>query len=194
MKNLNWPSLMVSTDSSHRFVTDEQIELWTNRKNRNALIIQLHYSTVSGIEGTNQFTYDGSSPITIQITSSAIGAAEKDHSHEGNISEDKFNTNMSKKADKVYLTDESLNTLYIPGFYNAGDSNTCAGKPSGVTRFGLLVVNCVQTTPTSVGDVNRNGAFAQILIDPIHRKAYIRFSNIGALSFWNEINLTALSE
>lgn len=52
------------------------------QKNRNALTIQLHYNTVSGIEGTNQFTYDGSNPITIQITPSAIGAAEKDHSHE----------------------------------------------------------------------------------------------------------------
>lgn len=39
------------------------------------------------------------------------------------------------------LTNQNLNNIVIPGFYNAGGSNTVTNKPAGVDGFGLVVIH-----------------------------------------------------
>lgn len=44
-------------------------------------------------------------------------------------------------AVRQTLTDQDLNNVVTPGFYNAGGGNTVANKPSGVEHFGLQVIH-----------------------------------------------------
>lgn len=51
------------------------------------------------------------------------------------------NVEAANIAVNKTLTNENLNNVTTPGFYNAGGGNTCANKPSGVDHFGLYVVH-----------------------------------------------------
>jgi hypothetical protein len=46
-------------------------------------------------------------------------------------------TKSTSYAVNKELTNEDLDDIIIPGFYNAGGANTVKNKPSGVASFGL---------------------------------------------------------
>lgn len=48
---------------------------------------------------------------------------------------------LSSKATNTLLTNENLNAITIPGFYNASGGNTCTNKPTNVDEFGLEVIH-----------------------------------------------------
>jgi len=48
---------------------------------------------------------------------------------------------LADRAVNKTLTNENLNNVTTPGFYNAGGGNTCTNKPTGVDHFGLYVVH-----------------------------------------------------
>ncbi len=50
-------------------------------------------------------------------------------------------TASSAYAVNTTLTNQDLNSLTSPGFYNAGGGNTVTNKPSGVDHFGLEVIH-----------------------------------------------------
>lgn len=45
------------------------------------------------------------------------------------------------KAAMLTLTNENLNDVTTPGFYNAGGGNSVTNKPSNVDHFGLIVIH-----------------------------------------------------
>ena len=47
----------------------------------------------------------------------------------------------NSKAAMATLSNQDLNTIKTPGFYNAGGGNTCTNKPSGYDNFGLIVTH-----------------------------------------------------
>lgn len=77
------------------------------------------------------------------------------------------------------LTNEDLNSVTEPGFYNAGGSNTCANKPSGVGAFGLEVVH------TAAGSY-----YYQILNPNGSTSFYRRICNNGTWSNWAQDKYT----
>ncbi len=58
------------------------------------------------------------------------------------------------KATMTVLSNEDLDKVTTPGFYNAGGGNTCANKPTGYDNFGMIVTH------------NASGAYyTQIIFD-----------------------------
>ena len=49
--------------------------------------------------------------------------------------------NIGDFATNTLLTNQNLNNIISPGFYNAGGSNTITNKPNGVDNFGLEVIH-----------------------------------------------------
>ena len=49
--------------------------------------------------------------------------------------------NIDDFATNTLLTNQNLNNIVSPGFYNAGGSNTITNKPNGVDNFGLEVIH-----------------------------------------------------
>ena len=45
-------------------------------------------------------------------------------------------------VSKELATNADLNTIIMPGFYNAGGGNSIVNKPAGVEHFGLEVIHC----------------------------------------------------
>lgn len=64
--------------------------------------------------------------------------------------------NETKAVNKT-LTNEDLNTVTIPGFYNAGGGNSVINKPSGVEHFGLIVVHNANGTYYTQNIFNDSG-------------------------------------
>lgn len=113
----------------------------TADKVANNLIIQLNNGTT---EGTNKFTYNGSTEKTINITSSSIGAASSSHNHDssyvkksgdtmtGDLKFQKTNsdgttsTTATIGATTGYITGTWLQTTSVG--YKAGDFATIDGS------------------------------------------------------------------
>lgn len=51
-------------------------------------------------------------------------------------------TSSDSYAVKKTLTNENLNDVITPGFYNSGGGNTCINKPENVDHFGMIVTHC----------------------------------------------------
>lgn len=66
------------TPSSHTHTKSQITDFPTTLKNPTSLVIKLNGGTT---EGTNMFTYDGSTAKSLSITPSAIGAAASSHTH-----------------------------------------------------------------------------------------------------------------
>ena len=66
------------TPSSHTHTKSQITDFPSSLKNPNSVIIKLNGGTT---EGTNLFTYNGSSAKTINITAGSIGAASASHTH-----------------------------------------------------------------------------------------------------------------
>ena len=88
---------------------------------------------------------------------------------------DKLDTAVNKE-----LTDEDLNSIKTPGFYNASGSNTCTNKPSGsTTAFGLQVIH------SATGEY-----YTQIYYNLSSTVSYRRNCNNGTWGSWVEEKIT----
>ena len=86
------------------------------------------------------------------------------------------------KAAMMTLTNQNLNSVTTPGFYNAGGGNTVSNKPSGVDNFGLIVSHTANGT-----------YYTQILFttgSTTINKSYRRFCQDGTWGNWTEEKLT----
>lgn len=83
-------------------------------------------------------------------------------------------------AIRKTLSNEDLDTIVIPGFYNAGGGNTCTNKPSGVEHFGMEVIHCASGT-----------YYVQILFEESYSNLVWRRHCInGTWSNWTQDKLT----
>lgn len=124
-------------------------------------------STLGLVKSGTDITVDSSGNVSVNDNS---------HNHSiSNISglQDKLNL----KAENVTLTNQDLNTVTTPGFYNAGGSNTVTNKPSNIDYFGLIVIH------------NANGSYyTQILFNST--SSYRRFCVNGNWGSWTQDKLT----
>lgn len=87
--------------------------------------------------------------------------------------------NVGDFATTKTLTNEDLNSIITPGFYNAGGANTVANKPSGVNEFGLIVTH------------NASGSYyTQILYYSADSSSYRRYCNNDTWGSWIQEKLT----
>ena len=91
-------------------------------------------------------------------------------------------TLLGQAKQSLKLTNEDLNSLfatsYINTTYYAGNDNTCANKPSGVTGFGCVTLR------------HGAGSYTQLLWSG--RIMYIRASSGGSQSNWFQLDATEL--
>lgn len=78
------------------------------------------------------------------------------------------------------MTNQNLNDIKTPGFYNAGGSNTVTNKPSGVDAFGLIVYKTAGGYITQELTGGNN--------NPMHK--YIRQFDSSTWSNWTEMKYT----
>lgn len=83
-------------------------------------------------EGTNKFTYDGSSSKTLNITPSLIGAATSNHSH-------------------------GVATTSVNGFLSSGDKSliNSIGTPAQLVTSSKQIVGSINETNTNINNVNK---------------------------------------
>ena len=84
---------------------------------------------------------------------------------------------LDTKATKTTLTNQDLNSVITPGFYNAGGGNTVTNKPSDVEHFGLIVIHRAS-----------GSYYTQILFDDT--SSYRRFCVNGNWGKWTQDKLT----
>lgn len=101
-----------------------------------------------------------------------------DDSHNHVISNvDGLQSALDGKSVNKTLTNENLNNVTTPGFYNAGGGNTVINKPSGVEHFGLIVIH------------RASGAYyTQIIFNDT--SSYRRFCVNGTWGSWAQDKLT----
>ena len=109
--------------SSHTHTKSQITDFPSTLKNPTSIKIQLNGGTT---ENTNQYTYDGSSAKTINITASKIGAAASSHSHSNY-----FNLNSS-----TVITGNAIKMK--TGSYTKSVIQTYAGDANGA---GLVIEN-----------------------------------------------------
>ena len=89
-------------------------------------------------------------------------------------------TVLAKAKQLLQLTNEDLNSLFAPSYINttcyAGNDNTCANKPSGITGFGCVTLR------------HGAGSYTQLLWSG--RIMYIRASSGGSQSNWFKFETT----
>lgn len=124
-------------------------------------------STLGLVRSGTDITVDSSGNVSVN-----------DDSHNHVISNvDGLQGALDAKATKTTLTNQNLNSIVTPGFYNAGGGNTVANKPSGIEHFGLIVIH------------RASGAYyTQILFDDT--SSYRRFCVNGNWSGWTQDKLT----
>ena len=84
---------------------------------------------------------------------------------------------LDGKSVSKTLTNENLNNVTTPGFYNAGGGNTVTNKPSGIVHFGLIVIH------------RASGAYyTQIIFNDT--SSYRRFCVNGTWGSWAQDKLT----
>lgn len=133
--DLNAGSLVVTGDA--RFVNTIQGDISGNASTVNNLTVE------TAVPKNAKFT-DTVTTVTTTGTGNAITALSATN---GAITATKgatFLTSHQSLADRAVnktLTNENLNNVTTPGFYNAGGNNTVTNKPSGIGHFGLMVVH-----------------------------------------------------
>lgn len=112
----------------------------------------------------------------VTISNGTITVNDDSHNHViSNI--DNLQSSLNAKAVIKTLTSENLNSVTIPGFYNASGGNTVTNKPSGVDNFGMEVIHW------ALGSY-----YTQILMNGT--APYRRHCNNGTWSSWVQDKLT----
>lgn len=96
-----------------------------------------------------------------------------------NFKDSTARSSLNNKAVIKQLTNENLNNVITPGFYNAAGGNTVTNKPNGIDNFGLEVIHC------AMGE-----AYTQIIYNAVTNLAYRRYCNGGKWSNWTQDRLT----
>lgn len=96
-----------------------------------------------------------------------------------NFKDSTARSSLSNKAVIAQLTNENLNNVTTPGFYNAAGGNTVTNKPSGIEHFGLEVIHCAQ-----------GSFYVQIIYNPSGNISYRRYCSNGTWSNWAQDKLT----
>lgn len=135
--------------ASHTHTKSQITDFPTSLKNPTSLILRLNGGTT---EGTNQFTYDGSTAKTISITPAGIGAATSGHNHDsaylGKTATATAATKLATKREVFahYDSDFVMNFSYdgsansittLLGYYSAG-SNVQGANNYPYHRFAKL--------------------------------------------------------
>ncbi len=91
------------------------------------------------------------------------------------------NINVLANPITTTLTNQNLNDVGTPGFYNASGGNTVTNKPSGIDSFGLIVIKSAlnYTTQICIGGNN------------IPNKIFIRRYDSNAWTNWEYLYSTA---
>ena len=106
----------------------------TALKNPTAMKVQLNSGTT---EGTNQFTYDGSTAKNVNITPSGIGAAASNHNHDSTYSKIKDGSGALLKDAPMTPNDNLLtNSDFRSGIINQ-KRITSLDKSDGSTELGI---------------------------------------------------------
>lgn len=124
-------------------------------------------STLGLVKSGTDITVDSSGNVSVN-----------DDSHNHVISNvDGLQSALDGKSVSKTLTNENLNNVTTPGFYNAGGGNTVANKPSGIEHFGLIVIH------------RASGAYyTQIIFNDV--SSYRRFCVNGTWGSWAQDKLT----
>lgn len=124
-------------------------------------------STLGLVKSGTDITVDSSGNVSVN-----------DDSHNHVISNvDGLQSALDGKSVSKTLTNENLNNVTTPGFYNAGGGNTVANKPSGIEHFGLIVIH------------RASGAYyTQIIFNDA--SSYRRFCVNGTWGSWAQDKLT----
>ena len=114
--------------ASHIHTKSQITDFPTSLKNPTSLILRLNGGAT---EGTNQFTYDGSTAKTISITPAGIGAATSGHNHDSAYLGKTATATAATKATQD-SAGQQINTTYIKSLsisgktitYTKGDNTT----------------------------------------------------------------------
>lgn len=96
-----------------------------------------------------------------------------------NFKDSTARSSLNNKAVIKQLTNENLNDVTTPGFYNAAGGNAVTNKPSRVDNFGLEVIHC------AMGE-----AYTQIIYNAVTNLAYRRYCDAGKWTNWVQDRLT----
>ena len=119
--------------SSHNHTVANISDFPSTMKNPTSIVVKLNGGTT---EGTNQFTYDGSTAKSINITPSGIGAAATSHSHSiSNI------TNLQSALDGKAASSHSHAIANVTGLQDALD-----GKAASSHSHAIANVTGLQST------------------------------------------------
>ena len=113
-------------------------------KNPNCIVIKLNGGTK---EGTNMFTYDGSSSKSINITADALGAAASNHAHTNY-----YDANQERTANNVLAAPNGSN----------GKATFRLLQPADIAGFGNIAANPVTPstdTPSKWWDYRNSVSF-----------------------------------
>lgn len=96
-----------------------------------------------------------------------------------NFKDSTARSSLNNKAVIKQLTNENLNSVTTPGFYNAGGGNTVTNKPNGVDAFGLEVIHCAS-----------GSYYVQIIYNTNGNVSYRRYCSNGTWTNWVQDRLT----
>lgn len=112
----------------------------------------------------------------LTISNGVATVNDDSHNHViGNV--DGLQSALNGKAVIKTLTNENLNDITTPGFYNASGGNTVTNKPSGVDYFGLIVTH------------NASGAYYTQIVY-FNTTSYRRYCNNGTWTSWTTDKFT----
>lgn len=96
-----------------------------------------------------------------------------------NLKDSTARSSLNNKAVITQLTNENLNNVTTPGFYNAGGGNTVTNKPNGIEHFGLEVIHCAS-----------GSYYVQIIYNTNGNVSYRRYCSNGTWTNWTQDRLT----
>lgn len=96
-----------------------------------------------------------------------------------NFKDSTARSSLNNKAVMTQLTNQNLNSVTTPGFYNAGGGNTVTNKPNGVDAFGLEVIHCAS-----------GSYYVQIIYNTNGNVSYRRYCSNGIWTNWTQDRLT----
>lgn len=96
-----------------------------------------------------------------------------------NFKDSTARSSLNNKAVITQLTNENLNNVTTPGFYNAGGGNTVTNKPNGIDTFGLEVIHCAS-----------GSYYVQIIYNTNGNVSYRRYCSNGTWTNWTQDRLT----
>ena len=145
--NANWDAILKAAPSVYvtRHPTISEV---TNKQN---LVIKLNGGTT---EGTNQFTYNGTTAKTLNITPSSIGAAASSHTH--TISQiSGLQAELNSKLESVSLADLGVTAT-------AAEINKLDGLATTAAELGYVhgVTSNIQTQLNSKANASALSAYA----------------------------------